>query len=136
MHHLSIPLIFLLCLTLAGCSKSTSSYVPKASAAKDALTLALDAWKNGQSADPAGKLPSGATVRAIDSQWTAGAKLTAYEIVQEFPAETQAAPRKFAVKLTFADGSPPVEAAYFVVGIDPLQVCREQDYEKTFGMAQ
>lgn len=128
-------LIVLASLTLTGCGKSTASYIPKTDAAREALKLALDAWKNGQSADPAGKLPSGATVRAIDFEWARGKKLASYEVVKELPTEANAGPRKLAVKLNYADGTPPAEAIYFVVGIDPLQVCREQDYERTFGMA-
>jgi len=123
-------------LSLAGCGQnSTANYIPKANAAEESLKLALDAWKNGQPADPAGKLPSGATVRAIDFEWTAGRKLAGYEVLNELPAGGETGPRKLAVKLTYADGSPPVETVYLIVGIDPLQVCREQDYERTFGMA-
>jgi hypothetical protein len=129
-----IALILLLTLAFAGCGfKSSTNYVPTGNAAQDALKLALDAWKNGQPADPAGKLPSGATVRAIDSDWAAGQKLASYELLQELPAEAEAGPRKLTVKLTYADGSPPVEATYFIVGIDPLQVFRDKDYQKYFG---
>jgi hypothetical protein len=128
-----IALILLLTLALAGCGTSSSSYVPKGNDAQDALKLALDAWKNGQPADPAGKLPSGATVRAIDADWAAGHKLAGYEILQELPAGAEAGPRKVNVKLTYQGGSAPVEATYFIVGIDPLQVFRDKDYEKYFG---
>ena len=123
-------------VSLAGCGgNSTASYIPQTDAAEEALKLALDAWKNGQTADPAGKLQSGATVRAIDFEWSAGKKLAGYEVLQVLPAAPEGGPRKVAVELTFADGAPAVETAYFIVGIDPLQVCREQDYERTFGMA-
>ena len=134
--HRFYPLLLALFVPFTGCGgNSTASYVPQTSAAEEALKLALDAWKNGQAADPAGKLPSGATVRAIDFEWTAGKKLAGYEVLQELPAAPEGGPRKLSVKLTYADGTPAVEAAYFIVGIDPLQVCREQDYERTFGMA-
>jgi hypothetical protein len=129
-----IALMLVLTLALAGCGgTSSSSYVPKGNDAQDALKLALDAWKNGQPADPAGKLPSGATVRAIDGDWAAGQKLAGYEILQELPAGAEAGPRKVKVKLTYQGGSEPVEATYFIVGIDPLQVFRDKDYEKYFG---
>ena len=131
-----IRLTFLLsaALLLVGCSgNSDTSYVPKANDAQDAVKLALDAWKNGQTGEPAGKLPSGATVRGIDADWAEGQKLSSYEIVRELPAESAAAPRKLIVKLTYADGSPPQEATYYVVGIDPIQVFRDKDYEKYFG---
>ena len=132
--HLCLSLFVFAGLSLAGCSgNSDTSYVPKANDAQDAVKLALDAWKNGQSGEPAGKLPSGATVRGIDADWAEGKKLSGYEIVRELPADSAAAPRKLIVKLTYADGGPPQEATYYVVGIDPIQVFRDKDYDKYFG---
>ena len=128
----SLPLIFLAGLA-GGCDKSNASYVPSPSSAQDALKLALDAWKESRPAEPVGKLASGATVRAIDMDWAAGKKLTAYEIVKELPATGEAAPRQFSVKLTLAGAAQPVEATYYVVGIDPLQVYRDKDYDRYFG---
>lgn len=130
--HLVILLTFVSAGVLGCGGTSTSSYVPKGNDAQDALKLALDAWKNGQTGEPAGKLPSGATVRGIDADWAAGRKLASYEIVKELPAEAEAAPRKLVVKLTYEEGSP-IEATYYVVGIDPVQVFRDKDYEKYFG---
>ena len=131
--NLRIALLFAVAVALAGCGgNSSTSYIPKRNDAQDALKLALDAWKNGQSGEPAGKLPSGATVRGIDADWAAGEKLASYEIVKELPAEADAGPRKLIVKLTYEGGNP-IEATYYVVGIDPLQVFRDKDYEKYFG---
>ncbi|MBC7853303.1 MAG: hypothetical protein IAF94_07700 [Pirellulaceae bacterium] len=113
-----------------GTGRNTSDYVPKQDQAKGALILALDAWKNGQQPDPAGELPSGQTVKAVDMDWSGGQKLTSYEIVQEIPAE-ETGPRKIVVKLTYSAGGS-VEATYFVVGIDPIQVFRDKDYERYF----
>jgi hypothetical protein len=131
--NLRIALLFSVAVALAGCGgNSSTSYIPKGNDAQDALKLALDAWKNGQTGEPAGKLPSGATVRGIDADWAAGEKLASYEIVKELPAEVDAGPRKLIVKLTYEGGNP-IEATYYVVGIDPLQVFRDKDYEKYFG---
>ena len=67
------PGLACLAVWLAGCGgNSVESYVPQSDSAKEALQLALDAWKGGQSADPVGKSPSGATIRAIDMDWAAG----------------------------------------------------------------
>jgi hypothetical protein len=119
-------------LFVAGCGgRSTSDYVPDGNHAKQALTLSLDAWKNGGQADPAGKLPSGQTVKAVDMFWNEGQKLSNYEIIRELPA-TGTDPRQIVVKLTDASGTS-VEATYFVVGIDPIQVYRDKDYSRYFG---
>ncbi|MGI8977940.1 MAG: hypothetical protein ACR2FY_01815 [Pirellulaceae bacterium] len=119
---------------LAGCGGgggSTAKYVPQESQAKEAIIVALDAWKNAQIPDPAGKLASGVTVKAVDMDWSGGQKLVSYEIGPEIVGE-QNGPRKISVKLGYAGGLS-VEATYFVVGIDPLQVFRDKDYEKYFG---
>ena len=136
-NRLQLPsMIVLLAAFYTGCSgQSSQSYVPQSDAAEAAVRLALEAWKGGQPAEPAGKLPSGVTVRAIDMDWAAGKRLADYEIVKELPVSVEAAPRKFVVKLTFAGVPQPVEATYLVVGIDPLQVFRDKDYDKYFGMS-
>ena len=43
-------------------------------------------------------------------------------------------PRWFAVKLTLADVSEPQQVNYAVLGLDPLQVFREVDYNRACGM--
>jgi hypothetical protein len=123
-----------LAVWLAGCGgNSDESYVPQSESAKEALQMALDAWKAGQPADPVGALPSGATIRAIDMDWAAGSRLAAYEIVQELPQSAEPGPRRFTVKLTLDGSAQPVEVTYLVVGIDPLQVFRDKDYDLYFG---
>ena len=131
MNHTQFSVLILL-LFLVGCGsgRNTSDYVPKGDQAKLALTLALDAWKSGQQPDPAGKLPSGQTVKAVDMDWSGGEKLSSYEIVREIPSE-ESGPRKVVVKLNYSAGTS-IEATYFVVGIDPIQVFRDKDYERYF----
>jgi hypothetical protein len=135
MHRVSNWLwILAALLAVGGCGgNQQASYVPPSGAAHEALTMALDAWKNGQPGDPAGKLASGATVRGIDMDWAAGQKLASYEIIKELPAGAEAGPRKIVAKLCYVGRPQPVEATYLVVGIDPIQVFRDKDYEKYFG---
>ena len=120
----------LVCIAGCGSGRPTSDYVPKGDQAKVALTLALDAWKSGGQPDPAGKLPSGQTVKAVDMDWSGGQKLSSYEIVREMPAE-ESSPRRIVVKLSHPSGES-AEATYFIVGIDPIQVFRDKDYERYF----
>ena len=122
------------CLVLAffvGCGGGSSSkYTPNTNLAKEAVTVALDAWKRGTPTDPAGKLASGAVVIAVDMDWAAGQKLEGYEFGAEIPPPAEG-PQKVAVKLGLAGGKS-VDATYFVVGIDPVRVFRDKDYEKNF----
>ncbi len=69
-------------------------------------------------------------MKAVDMDWSGGQKLASYEIVREVPAE-ETGPRKIVVKLTYISGAS-AEATYFVVGIDPIQVFRDKDYERYF----
>ncbi len=117
---------------LAGCSKgpTVESFRPHVDVAKEALTTALTAWQNGlekpgliETEEPA--------VQLVDSAWVAGAKLTSFEIVQEFPEES---PPKFSVMLTLEGTPAPQEATYYVVGKDPLQVMNKSEYERDAGM--
>ena len=122
---------FGLALFALGCGgNSDSDYVPGAGAARQSLTLALDAWKSGQAGEAAGKLASGQTVLGIDSDWSGGKQLASYEIVSELPSEGTS-PKKLSVKLTFKSGET-AEATYFIVGNDPIRVFREQDYKRYF----
>src|SRR3954465_5623011 len=101
-RHYLFPLLVVVCV--AGCGgRNTADYYPQGARSKQALTISLEAWKTGGSADPAGKLSSGQTVIAVDTDWSSGQKLSSYEVGQEIPAEADG-PRKISVKLTYADG--------------------------------
>ena len=116
----------------AGCGgRSTSDYIPSTDNARRAVTIALDAWKAGQSPDPAGKLPSGTSVKAIDMDWSGGRKLSSYEIVGDVAGE-ETGPKKITVKLKY-EGGEALDATYHIVGIDPVQVFRDKDYDRYFG---
>ena len=72
-------------------------------------------------------------MRVLDRDWRAGKKLASYEITGEV-ADMGDSPRLFRAKLTYADVKEPVETNYYVVGIDPLLIFREEDYRKVSGM--
>jgi hypothetical protein len=131
MHRIAL-LALVSIAPIAGCARKTDvkDYIPPQEAARQALTTALDAWKNGKTPDQIGA--SNPAVLAQDIQWRDGKKLTAYEIVG--PATTgEGENRQFTVKLTLGGGAPQ-ETKYIVVGKDPIWVFSEESFQKTSGM--
>lgn len=119
------------CWVIPGCGGSPS-YTPPEGAARSALEAALEAWKGGAKAGSVKNPPAGlAKVQAVDSDWSAGRKLAAYEIVGE--TASGQGPMQFDVKLTIRNQKPK-EVAYFVVGRDPVWVFRDKDYQQSKGM--
>jgi hypothetical protein len=117
----------------AGCGRTAESYVPASDDAQASVERALAAWKSGAAAGRIEPAASGqVALQAVDSDWIAGKKLTAYEIVAELPREE--GPRRFTVRLTLAGTSAPIETTYYVVGQDPLWIFRDRDYLQTTTM--
>jgi hypothetical protein len=116
-----------------GCGeRRATDYVPPADTARQALLMVLDAWKSGAMADPAGSV-AGVTVRGMDEHFTSEKRLESYEILEELPSQG-VEPKKFRVRITHPGMPMPEEVIYLVVGINPLQVFREPDYQKIFSM--
>jgi hypothetical protein len=126
-----LPAAVLAVLLPFGCSKGgkVEDFTPPADNARRALEAALKHWQAGQK--PGGVPGTTPAVEAVDSKWQGGQKLTAFEILGEDPA-AGGGPRVFKVRLTPAQG-PAVEAKYFVVGLDPVWVYRDEDYQKLTG---
>ena len=114
---------------LLGCSKQgtrTEDFTPPADKARAALEAALNHWQNGK---PPGTVPgTKPTVEVVDSKWKGGQQLKSYEILSEEPGTE---PRFFKVRLTLAKGAQ--EVRYAVLGIDPLWVYREEDFQLLSG---
>jgi hypothetical protein len=126
----SIAALACLLLSVGGCGggPSQKDYLPAEERARAALESALGAWQNGQ---PIGQVAgAGSTVQVVDSQWKAGRRLAGYQIVN---AEMENVPPRFTVKLQ-VQGAAEQEVRYLVVGIDPLWVYREDDYQSSMGM--
>jgi hypothetical protein len=123
--------LFCLTLVVAGCSGSgsTERFVPKSDNARKALVAALDGWQAGH---PVGAVPgaSAPAVTLVDTKRPRGQKLASYEIVKE--ESDQQGHRVFTVRLTFGQGAPQ-EVRFYVFGIDPLWVYREDDYNRLAG---
>jgi hypothetical protein len=127
----------LLLLVLCGCSRADRhelDILPSTDKAQAALEKALTAWKNGEKM---GKIQADShSIEVADKVWMAGAKLTAFEILgPEDKPGPQPGPRWFLVKLTLKN-SPPQQVHYAVLGLDPLWVYREEDYNQACGMGK
>lgn len=118
--------VFVASLWLGGCGQSDSSsrFIPSPSAAQSALESGMEAWKNGEPVGPvAGTKP---VVHVVDSHRKPGQSLVSYEILGEVPGN---APRCFAVKAKLVDPEAEERLRYIVVGIDPLWIFSQEDYD-------
>lgn len=113
-------------VALAGCGNvdRTSQYIPSVSKAESTIEAAMEAWKNGDPVGPvAGTNP---IVHVVDSNRKPGQSLVSYEVLGEVPGN---APRCFAVKVALTNPEKEERLRYIVVGIDPLWVFRQEDYD-------
>ena len=109
-----------------GCERHPSSFdrfIPEPSIARHSLNTALEAWL----AERPGKEPLGRNpkIQFVDRR-RESLRLTEFEVLGEVITEGA---RGFAVRLKFADSEEALITRYFVVGIDPLWVFRQEDFE-------
>ena len=120
-------LVFVYCA--AGCTgKSVESYKPTNVVARTAIETALSTWKAGTAHGSITSVKP--SIDVFDARWQAGAKLESYEILEEVTGKPEP---HFKVKLKLA-GKPPETTEYLVVGIDPLLIFRQADYDKATGL--
>lgn len=107
-----------------GCSDKTPNYTPSATDAESALRQTFDAWKDGL---PAGEIP-GTTplIHVTDASRKPGQVLADYQILGETKGPSG---RTFVVVLKLQNPDEEIRTQYIVVGIDPLWVFRQEDYD-------
>ena len=131
----SLPLLAGALVLLAGCSKGgrVDDFTPSSDKAKQALEAGL---KHLQEGNPTGTVPgTSPKIEMVDTKWKTG-QLKAFEILgEEGPPAGSNVPRMFKVRLTPKTG-PQEEARYVIVGIDPLWVYREEDFNAMSGMSK
>ena len=120
-------ILLVTCLTLCGCGQfdRSSQFIPSVTVAETAVKAGMEAWKKGE---PVGlvqgvKKPA---VHVVDSHRKPGQQIASYEILGEVPGN---APRCFAVKAKLSGSDTTERLRYIVVGIDPLWVFRQEDYD-------
>jgi hypothetical protein len=123
--------LFLVAAILAGAAgcgdpKDARDYpVPPAEMAQQAVEDVLVAWQKDQ---PPGKVESAAlpvAVYVVDSYRRPGQKLRSFKILGEATGSGQ---RWFVARLSLENPTEEKKIRYFVTGIDPLWVFREEDY--------
>jgi hypothetical protein len=87
-------------LLLPGCSNSSTAHAVDAPQARDALKIALNEWKKGESIKAVQTASTPLIVQ--DVEWSSGAKLIDYEILGDGQAED--ASLRLRVKLTINGG--------------------------------
>jgi hypothetical protein len=120
--------VFLLTCAAFGCggrAADPARFVPSALVAKQALTTALEAWKRGR---PTGLMDDASpALHVVDESRPKDQRLLNFEILGEIPGK---GPRTFNVRLETENPSSRETVRYIVVGIDPLWVFRQFDYDK------
>ena len=109
-----------------GCTREPDAnrYVPAADLARDAVEAVLADWQAGLPCGPIDRLK--VKVESIDNQRKPGQKLAGFEILGEV---TQPGARCFAVRLQFQNSTATPKVRYVVIGIDPLFVYRQEDFD-------
>lgn len=117
-------LVLLACAAGCGGPRGYDRYVPPSDAARAALGAALDAWRDGRGPKAlAGRSPG---IVVVDNERRAGQALRGYEVLGELPGD---GPRRFAVRLHLDDPPEEQKVRFLVVGVDPLWVFRQEDYD-------
>jgi hypothetical protein len=112
-----------------GCgSGGTARYIPPQDNARAALQTALATWQSGEKHGPI--TSSKPEINVFDARWQAGKKLESFEILEAVTAQEHP---QFKVRLKL-EGQPEETVTYLVVGIDPLHVFRDADYQRATGM--
>lgn len=122
--------IGLLLVSAGGCAPSVSSgydrYIPSAERAEAALVQVLDAWKSGETASALAFQAAPITLQVADTTRRPGQRLVDYELLGEVSGE---GPRTFVARLKLDNPRQEEEVRYYLVGIDPLWVFRQEDYD-------
>jgi hypothetical protein len=125
----SLSLSALILLAAAGCGNGVST-APSKEIARSALETALKSWKEG---GMPGELPGTGNpkVEVHDTHWSQGDALESFEILGEDEA---AGEKRFSVRLSLSKPKQTDEVQYHVLGLDPVMVFRDEDYERNINM--
>lgn len=116
----------LVAIFLSGCAGSSNQteIVPDSAKARRAVELAMESWKAGR---PTGGVePTEPRIQVIDSNRKPGQTLQGHEIVAETASSRE---RTFTLRLSLANPDEQISARFLVMGIDPVLVFRQEDYD-------
>lgn len=117
-------LLAILLLTTVGCGRGFQKYVPASNSARQALDTALAAWKEGLKLERIDDFSP--PMKVLDSRWLKGRALRDYEILGEVHQE---GPRCFTVQMVLDSPRQEQKVRYYVFGIEPLWIFRQEDYD-------
>jgi hypothetical protein len=113
-----------LCPLLTGCRQRTAAdYTPSQETCRQALIVALDAWKRGE---PPGRIEGTPAVQVGDTLRRAGQKLASYEILGELGGDQG---RQFSVLCVLENPAAEEKINFILIGIDPIWVFRQEEYD-------
>ncbi|MDB5353400.1 MAG: hypothetical protein JWN86_4647 [Planctomycetota bacterium] len=117
-------LVAVSCFGCTGPTKPGGSMVPDVGTARKAIELAMASWKAGK---PTGVIESGSPrIQVADSFRQPGQRLERYEILGEAQADKS---RDVTVRAFCSNPETIAVIRYRVIGIDPVHVIREEDYQ-------
>jgi hypothetical protein len=112
-----------------GCAQRPTGYeryIPSAALAEEALEQVLAAWKAGEPLAPLSLASPPLTIQVADATRRPGQRLNDYDLLGEISGE---GPRTFVVRLKLENPTAEKRVLYYVMGIDPLWVFRQEDYD-------
>jgi hypothetical protein len=125
---LCLALMLMVPTALNGCGGGSTPLTP-AEVARKALQASLDAWKAGKPASSlADEKPS---IEAVDFEWKAGKVLSDYTIDGETPGQGT---QTFDATLTLKGATGPAKVQYMVLGLDPVRIYRDEDFNRAMNM--
>jgi hypothetical protein len=114
-------------VALAGCGGSVP--LPTTDVSRRALQASLDAWKAGKpAASLASEKPS---IEPVDFEWKAGKVLTDFAIGEHSPGEGT---QTLSASITLKGEPGPKEVKYMVLGVEPVRIFRDEDYNRAMNM--
>jgi hypothetical protein len=130
---LAVSALALLCAALVaafllgyGHAEPADRFIPAEDSARVALESALKAWQDGDSSGNLRLEVGPPAVQVTDSFRRAGQSLRNFDILGKTSTE---GPYHFAVRLFLDHPTEEKTVRYVVVGVDPLWVMREDDFE-------
>jgi hypothetical protein len=122
-----LPLVFLFLTVTTGCGVSgngNATPLPDPATARQAMNAALESWKAGR---PTGRVePTSPRIQLNDSFRKPGQVLDRYEILGQIAGERAIS---FVVKVTLSNPSEVETIRFLLLGIDPVIVFRQEDFE-------
>ncbi len=117
---------FLILSALFGCESPSEpvSIVPDSARGREAIDATISTWKSGHQTGIIE--PTSPRVQVVDNHRRPGQKVVGYEILGD-SADSRVRTFTVRIKLSEPDESPIVR--FLVVGIDPILVFRQEDYD-------